>query len=669
MMWGQAMRGILGLICFIAPMGRMESESDLDFKMCGTWLHGTGHRILKYALTKGCGSPNISALNISANKTTLSITGTITASHESVGQIQLNDTTWGDSSPFCVLWEPLVDRLRVEVNGRNYTVLRSAGLQERCCTDLSSKDQTSAQTSYGIVNGSMRTDVMSYKTQGTFGFYGQTINCKKEFCEEAQEATRKVNIIEEAMMKSGVLGIVNSACFQGEVMEMDADFTGRDITFPGEGTARGPRPSMRRPAVHLPACLKPDRPGDMKAKVVCTFFKNNTIFKIKEKVIERKQPNAWILEDVVGISVENAIISGLPEPVKIGFHHPALPKNHSRKCVSWDTRTAPNEVDWKTDGCKTVPIGEDKTECHCNHLTYFSILVQIEQRDSQCHLEALTFITAVGCSVSVLSCVILFYSLCKKRKNKSKDQSSPIHRGLVVTLFFLSLLFILTGVLANVGGEPMCRVVGALLHYALLSSFCWMAVEIFHTFWMVYMIFSSPPKPVIWYMLGFGIPALPVGILVSRDDIYGLREVRPSGDVDNPYMMCWMKDNSNAWLAHYLTNVGFLFLLISTGLVMLFVVLSKIRKRDEWQKRKLAFLSMWGLSCLYGTTWAFGLLEIGPYYCPVTFLFCIINTLQGFFIMVRYYILERIRNSKESILDGSTSGSTRQHMLQAQERN
>ena len=36
---------------------------------------------------------------------------------------------------------------------------------------------------------------------------------------------------------------------------------------------------------------------------------------------------------------------------------------------------APNEVAWESDGCKTVLTHEDMTECHCNHLTYFSILV------------------------------------------------------------------------------------------------------------------------------------------------------------------------------------------------------------------------------------------------------------------------------------------------------
>lgn len=35
----------------------------------------------------------------------------------------------------------------------------------------------------------------------------------------------------------------------------------------------------------------------------------------------------------------------------------------------------PNEVEWKSDGCNTVRINATMTECHCNHLTYFSILV------------------------------------------------------------------------------------------------------------------------------------------------------------------------------------------------------------------------------------------------------------------------------------------------------
>lgn len=87
---------------------------------------------------------------------------------------------------------------------------------------------------------------------------------------------------------------------------------------------------------------------------------------------------------------------------------------------------------------------------------------------------------------------------------KSKNQSSLVHRGLVVALFFLLVLFVLTGTVANSVPQNVCRVFGGLLHYALLSVLFWMAVEVTHTFWMMYMVFKPSPKPWIWYLLGFG---------------------------------------------------------------------------------------------------------------------------------------------------------------------
>lgn len=75
--------------------------------------------------------------------------------------------------------------------------------------------------------------------------------------------------------------------------------------------------------------------------------------------------------------------------------------------------------------------------------------------------------------------------------------------GLAVSLVFLNLLFFFTGVLANAGGESVCVWVAAGLHYALLSSLTWMGIEVLHTFWLVYMVFSPSPKPCIWNLLGF----------------------------------------------------------------------------------------------------------------------------------------------------------------------
>lgn len=73
-----------------------------------------------------------------------------------------------------------------------------------------------------------------------------------------------------------------------------------------------------------------------------------------------------------------------------------------------------------------------------------------------------------------------------------------------MSLVFLNLLFFLTGVLANVGGEGVCTWVAAGLHYALLMSLTWMGIEVFHTFLLVYLVFCPSPKPYVWNGVGFG---------------------------------------------------------------------------------------------------------------------------------------------------------------------
>ena len=92
---------------------------------------------------------------------------------------------------------------------------------------------------------------------------------------------------------------------------------------------------------------------------------------------------------------------------------------------------------------------------------------------------------------------------------------------------------------------------------------------------------------------------------------------------------CWMRNTPQALLAHYLINISMLVGLVSSGLLMLFLVYWKIRTRNEWRHKKVAFLSIWGLSCLFGTTWGLGFLDFGPLSTFVLFLSCILNSLQG----------------------------------------
>ncbi|XP_019935143.1 adhesion G-protein coupled receptor G1 isoform X2 [Paralichthys olivaceus] len=615
------------------------SENDQDLKFCGTWRHGNHRLHLSLNLSPGC-----NGISISANESSLSVEGQITAQCRRSDLIPLDKygLDLEEESTFCLHWEPLLDQLKLQLGENNLTLCWPASLKGSCCTDLT-PGPNQPQANFGIVNGRIQTDIISHKTHIAYKFHGQSISCKA-LCDQARRGRTQVNMIEEN---------TEDPCARSIEVDMSDDFRGYNITSPvtkgvfEESTA----------IVHLPPALK--QAAKTTTKVVCTFFRNNTQFQEVHKEIR-------ILSEVVEITVENEVITDLPEPIRIDFYHDATPKMQSRKCVSWDTRKDPLQVRWLVDGCITQQRGATKTVCLCTHLTYFSVLVQLEPRPVR-HLLVLTTITSLGCAVSVISCVALIIFLSRKRR--TKEQSIPIHLGLAVSLAVLNLLFFFTGVLANVGGESLCTWVGAGLHYSLLSAFTWMGIEVFHTFWLVYMVFTPSPKPYIWSLVGFVLPAVPTVTLAAVGDIYGLREVVPSDDVSNPYLMCWMKENYKALLAHYFTNMTILVSLVLSGIVMLFLVYRKIHRRDEWRQNRVAFLSIWGLSCLFGTSWGLTFLEFGPLSDLVLFLSCILNSFQGFLLMLRFYMLEWMRKQAGgSALGSNSTGSTRQHMLQAQEK-
>lgn len=94
---------------------------------------------------------------------------------------------------------------------------------------------------------------------------------------------------------------------------------------------------------------------------------------------------------------------------------------------------------------------------------------------------------------------------------------------------------------------------------------------------------------------------------------------------------CWMKVSHQALLAQGFTTMTVLALLVSSGMVILFLVFREIRTRDEWKQRRVAFLSIWGLSCLFGSTWCLIFLDFEPLSDFIHFLFCILNSFQGLF--------------------------------------
>lgn len=186
-------------------------ENDWDFQFCGTWRHGGGSRNLHVNISPGC-----NAISVSANQSSLSISGAITAQCRRSSVIHLPDGVGINSaeSRFCLYWEPFYDQMKFQVKdsrflllwkwndtrvklrhwfhvwcgsfvffslqfgGNNLTLCWPASLQGSCCTDLS-HGSNGPNGTYGIVNGMVKDDLVTHTTLLAYHFSGSPTECSR----------------------------------------------------------------------------------------------------------------------------------------------------------------------------------------------------------------------------------------------------------------------------------------------------------------------------------------------------------------------------------------------------------------------------------------------------------------------------------------------------------
>ncbi|XP_059849433.1 adhesion G-protein coupled receptor G2-like isoform X2 [Hypanus sabinus] len=156
-----------------------------------------------------------------------------------------------------------------------------------------------------------------------------------------------------------------------------------------------------------------------------------------------------------------------------------------------------------------------------------------------------------------------------------------------------------------------------------------MLIKVFNTYVKHYI-----PKLAL---MGWGIPAVVVSLCIAVDkDNYGQFQIKMQ-DNNSSVSMCWIRNN----IVHYVTNCGFfgmIWLLNLTMLITVCVKLAQMRKGFGSVSRSV-WKDLWtvlSLSYLLGITWALPFFSHGPMYLVRTYLFCILNSLQGFFIFLWY---------------------------------
>ncbi|XP_041833190.1 adhesion G-protein coupled receptor G6 [Melanotaenia boesemani] len=335
---------------------------------------------------------------------------------------------------------------------------------------------------------------------------------------------------------------------------------------------------------------------------------------------------------------------------------------------------------WKTDGCETQN-DENNVTCCCSHTTAFAVLL-IRKPISEVHWKILSYISYIGCGLSAfftaLSLVMYVFS-----RNHKMDFSISIHVSLSGSLFLLNTVFMLSEWGATVELDWVCEFIAALMHYSLLSCFTWMGVEALHLYLLLIKVYNTYYRHYLLKLslAGWGIPGVIVATtlgLKNFKQFYGKMEVKMD-DTDQTNKICWITDD----IFFYSVNLVYFTLIFVFNSGILMAVASNICKMKQVLKNDLNFksktkgkswggserfsascksgLTLLGLTCLMGTTWGLAFLGSGYVNYPILYLFCILNSLQGFFIFLWICLSvkkQKKREREEKLTSAFTKTST-----------
>ncbi|KAG7268552.1 hypothetical protein CRUP_036309, partial [Coryphaenoides rupestris] len=177
-------------------------------------------------------------------------------------------------------------------------------------------------------------------------------------------------------------------------------------------------------------------------------------------------------------------LSDLTIPVNITFQldENGISNDSRLRCGFYDE----DEYQWKTDGCRTKRIA-NVFQCLCTHTTAFSVLLMREPI-AEVHWKILSIISYVGCGLSAF-CTAL---------------SVMVYLTQSGALFLLNFSFLLSEWGATVNPGWVCMLIAALIHYSLLGSFTWMAVEGLHLYLMLIKVFNTEYRHYLLKLSLFG---------------------------------------------------------------------------------------------------------------------------------------------------------------------
>ncbi|XP_069462910.1 adhesion G-protein coupled receptor G6 isoform X2 [Ambystoma mexicanum] len=433
---------------------------------------------------------------------------------------------------------------------------------------------------------------------------------------------------------------LNSSSYNGSSFNVGQHHNGSDLQIDMASSQ-----SKSLASVVLPSSLLTRlQPSELEAvsRAQFTFFKKKGLF--QDAHINGSGQD--FVSFVVACSIGNITIRDLQEEVKITIRHLKPQESPKPSCVFWDMTKNNYSGGWNSTGCRVLRAESNSAEtvCLCNHLTHFGVLMDLQRTGTQideANNRALTFITYIGCGISAIcsAATLLTYIAFEKIR---RDYPSKILMNLSTALLFLNMIFLLDGWLASFQIAGLCIAVAALLHFFLLATFTWMALEAVHMYIALVKVFNTYIRRYIlkFCIVGWGVPAVIVSVVLASthansaygNQVYGKDSNGQGGDD-----FCWITSNT----VFYVTCVAYFGIMFLMNVAMFVVVMVQIcgrnGKRNSRSMREEILRnvrSVVSLTFLLGMTWGFAFFAWGPVQIAFMYLFAIFNSLQGLFIFV-----------------------------------
>ncbi|XP_052653058.1 adhesion G-protein coupled receptor G1 [Harpia harpyja] len=380
---------------------------------------------------------------------------------------------------------------------------------------------------------------------------------------------------------------------------------------------------------------------------------------INSQTMFQDENSSHVLGDkVVGISLVDMVVANLSDPVVLTFFHDQLPRNVTPLCVFWQEDTTASSGSWDSYGCTTV-MGGSQTDCRCNHLTYFAVLMVSSPEITYIHRDYLSIITYIGCLISALASICTIFFLYFRSKQRDQITSMHIHMNLLGAIFLLDVTFLISEHLASSSSEAVCRAGGLFLHFSLLSCLTWMGIEGYNLYRLVIEVFNAYHDHFLLKLclVGWGLPFFCVTLIFlaswTNYGPFSIPVYESVGGKSTNATICWITSP----LIHNIVNLGFFSLVFLFNSVMLGAMVREILRQNKKGHKLKHVLALFGLSILLGIPWAlvFFSFTSGVFRLVSLYIFTIINSLQGFLIFLWYWTM--VLQARKSTDSQSSSDS------------